>query len=78
MKYVTNVAASFCFCSFTLLVMYFCLFKDFTAPQTVDTIKTEENVILNGTLNNVDVVNHFGITQFRDQPVTFKNATFGM
>lgn len=53
-------------------------FKDFTAPQTVYTIRTDENVILNGHLNDiVDLVNHFGITQFKDQPILFKNSSFG-
>lgn len=51
--------------------------KDFTQPQTIYSIKTEENVILNGTFNNIDVNNHFGITQFKDQPIIFKNASFG-
>lgn len=52
--------------------------KDFTAPQTVYTIKTDENVVLNGTFNNIDLDNYFSLTQFKNQPIIFKNASFGL
>lgn len=52
-------------------------FQDFTQEQSIFTIRTQEDVILNGNINNIDLVNRVGLTQFKDQPITFKTASFG-
>ncbi|KAJ6641224.1 hypothetical protein Bhyg_06159, partial [Pseudolycoriella hygida] len=49
---------------------------DFILPQTIVTIRTEENVVLKGNLNNINLVEHVGITQWKDEPIYFTNASF--